>query len=102
MKKIFALTLACFAVAALSACSQKATPTPTPAVTPTSAQKTPQPTPKKIKIFSIMVEGVEEVTEFNQDYYSDLSEKTATLSVSGTNYNCRGVAFKDVLSLYMC
>ena len=98
MKKIFALTLACIAVVALSACSKKATPTPTPLVTPTSAQKTPQPTQKKIKLFSVMVEGVEDVSEFNQDYYSDLSEKEVTLAVSGTNYSCRGVAFKDVLS----
>ncbi len=97
MKKIIALAIALAAVTSLSAC-KKETPKPTPTVTATVSQKTPQATKKGLSIFSVLVEGASSASEFNQDYYSDLSEQTATLTVSGTNYTCKGVYLKDILS----
>ena len=98
MRKIIALAIVLAAVATVTACKKE---TPKPTATPTatvSAQKTPQNTKKGLGIFSVLVEGASSASEFNQDYYSDLSESTATLTVSGTGYTCKGVYIKDILT----
>lgn len=55
-------------------------------------------------MFSVVVEGLEDATEFNQDYYMDMSEETVTLTVTNSagekkDYECRGVYLRDVMSV---
>jgi len=106
MKKLFALTMAFMTVLVFTACNKSsAKPTATPAVTaPTQQTTAASPTPAgQVPMFSVVVDGVEDATEFNQGYYMDMNEKTVTLSVQNSagekkDYTCRGVYLKDVLS----
>ncbi len=105
MRKTLALMLVLMLIFALTACN---TGSNTETSMEPSASEEALPTTNntqnntEIYIFSVMVEGVEDVTEFNQDHYNDMDIQTVTLTVTKndvpTDYQCTGVIFQEVLS----
>lgn len=101
MKKIIAGILALMLLFAMAACGTESNseasmePSATMEVTPSADSH-------DIYMFSVMVEGVEDVTEFNQDHYNDMDIQTVTLTITKddtpTDYQCTGVLLKDVLA----
>jgi osmotically-inducible protein OsmY len=105
MKKSFAWLLAAMTAFALSACSASNIAQPTPTQSTAATQQptqSAQPTSAELSMFSVVVKGVADVSEFNQDTYSNMDEQSVTLSVANAagvkvDYVCRGVLLKDIV-----
>jgi len=103
MKKYISLFLALFLIIVPTACKGAETePTQQPTATGDTAAPSPTSGEDDVFMFSVMIEGAEDATEFNQDYYNDMEVSTVTLSVKKgdetTQYECTGVYLRDVLS----